>query len=193
MPEKGKGSRGRVTPWQVRREEWTASIMLAVALVVAYVRRQMRFYRLLLRDSRTPTSSKILLGAALGYAIWPLGLVPDFIPIVGYVDDIIIVPTLVCIAVRRVPSHVVDACRRRGQESSRPASSASRPSFPRRACPVLDTGETSCTTFIGTRITGSTPPSSFPRRRERSPGRCRQLGVMRADPFSSPHVSFARP
>ena len=116
MPEIGKGSRGRVTPWQVRREEWTASIMLAVALVVAYVRRQMRFYRLLMRDSRTPTSSKILLGAALGYAIWPLGLVPDFIPIVGYVDDIIIVPTLVCIAVRRVPSHVVDACR---QEAKR--------------------------------------------------------------------------
>ena len=116
MPEIGKGSRGRVTPWQVRREEWTASIMLAVALVIAYVRRQLRFYRLLLRDSRTPTSSKILLGAALGYAIWPLGLVPDFIPIVGYADDIIIVPTLVCIAVRRVPSHVVDACR---QEAKR--------------------------------------------------------------------------
>ena len=112
MPQIGKGSRGRVT-WQIRREEWTASMVLAVALVLAFVRRQMRFYRLLLRDSRTPTSSKILLGAALGYAIWPLGLVPDFIPIVGYVDDIVIVPVLVCIAVRRVPAHVVDACRQK--------------------------------------------------------------------------------
>ena len=91
-------------------------MVLAAAFVVAFVRRQMRFYRLLLRDSRTPTSSKILLGAALGYAIWPLGLVPDFIPIVGYVDDIVIVPVLVCIAVRRVPDHVVDACRRRAIE-----------------------------------------------------------------------------
>ena len=112
-PEIGKGSRGRVTTWQVRREEWTASMALALAFVLAFVRRQMRFYRLLLRDSRTPTSSKILLGAALGYAIWPLGLVPDFIPIVGYVDDIVIVPILVCIAVRRVPDHVVDACRQK--------------------------------------------------------------------------------
>ena len=100
-------------PWQAAREEWTASVMLAVAYVIAFVRRQMTFYRLLLRDHRTPTSSKILLGAALGYAIWPLGLVPDFIPVVGYVDDILIVPTLVCIAVRRVPDHVVDVCRRR--------------------------------------------------------------------------------
>ena len=113
MPEIGKGSRGRVAPWQVPREEWTASMVLAVAFVIAFVRRQMRFYRLLLRDSRTPTSSKILLGAALGYAVWPLGLVPDFIPVVGYVDDIVIVPTLVCIALRRVPSHVIDSCRQK--------------------------------------------------------------------------------
>ncbi len=107
----GKGS--RAVPWQVHREEWTASVMLAVAYVIALVRRQMAFYKLLLRDPRTPTSSKILLGAALGYAIWPLGLVPDFIPVVGYVDDIIIVPTLVCIAVRRVPHHVVEVCRQK--------------------------------------------------------------------------------
>ena len=120
MPEIGKGSRGLATTWQFRRGEWTASMVLAVALVLAFVRRQMRFYRLLLRDPRTPTSSKILLGAALGYAIWPLGLVPDFIPIVGYVDDIVIVPALVCIAVRRVPDLVVDACRQRAirQEAS---------------------------------------------------------------------------
>lgn len=113
MPEIGKGSRGRAARWQVPREEWKASIVLAVAYVIAFVRRQMAFYRLLLRDHRTPTSSKVLLGAALGYAIWPLGLIPDFIPVVGYVDDIIIVPTLVCIAVRRVPAHVVDVCRQK--------------------------------------------------------------------------------
>ena len=113
MPAIGKGSRGRAVPWQAAREEWTASVMLAVAYVIAFVRRQMAFYKLLLRDPRTPTSSKILLGAALGYAIWPLGLVPDFIPVVGYVDDIIIVPTLVCIAVRRVPHHVVEVCRQK--------------------------------------------------------------------------------
>ena len=111
MPEIRKGD--RVASWNARGERWTASLMLAAAYVVAYVRRQMRFYRLLLRDSRTPTSSKILLGAALGYAIWPLGLVPDFIPIIGYVDDIVIVPALVCIAVRRVPDHVVAVCRQK--------------------------------------------------------------------------------
>ncbi len=116
IPEIRRTGRGRVIAWQARCEEWTASMALAATFVIAFVRRQMRFYRLLLRDSRTPTSSKILLGAALGYAIWPLGLVPDFIPIVGYVDDIVIVPVLVCIALRRVPDHAVDACRRRAIE-----------------------------------------------------------------------------
>jgi uncharacterized membrane protein YkvA (DUF1232 family) len=65
------------------------------------------------RHARTPTHSKILLWAAVGYAIWPLGLLPDFIPVIGYLDDVIIVPTLIFIAVRGVPTEVVRECRQR--------------------------------------------------------------------------------
>ena len=88
----------------------TAAVRKLMA-VFAYLNRELKVYRLMMRDSRTPTGSKILLGAALGYAIWPLGIVPDFIPIVGYVDDLIIVPVLVFMAVRRVPRQVIDDCR----------------------------------------------------------------------------------
>ena len=88
----------------------TAAVRKLMA-VFAYLNRELKVYRLMMRDSRTPTGSKILLGAALGYAIWPLGIVPDFIPIVGYVDDLIIVPVLVFMAVRRVPREVIDDCR----------------------------------------------------------------------------------
>ena len=49
----------------------------------------------------------------MGYAFWPLGLIPDFIPVVGYVDDLIIVPTLIFIAVRGVPDEVARECRDR--------------------------------------------------------------------------------
>ena len=88
----------------------TAAVRIFTS-VFAYLNRELKVYRLMMRDSRTPTGSKILLGAALGYAIWPLGIVPDFIPIVGYVDDVIIVPVLVFMAVRRVPREVIDDCR----------------------------------------------------------------------------------
>ena len=85
---------------------------MLVALI-AFISRELRVYRLMARHPRTPRGSKILLWVAVAYAVWPLGLVPDLIPIVGYVDDVIIVPILVFIAVRRVSREVVTECRSR--------------------------------------------------------------------------------
>ena len=81
--------------------------------LVALIGRELRVYMLVTKDDRTPRASKILLWVAVGYAISPIGLVPDFIPIVGYIDDVIIVPILVFIAVRRLPKGVVTECRAR--------------------------------------------------------------------------------
>ena len=77
-----------------------------IALLLAWVARELRVYWIISQDSRTPTRSKVFLWAAVGYAVWPLGIVPDFIPVIGYVDDLIIVPTLIFIAVRAVPDEV---------------------------------------------------------------------------------------
>ena len=77
-----------------------------IALLVAWIARELRIYWTISQDSRTPTRSKVFLWAAVGYAVWPLGLVPDFIPVIGYIDDLIIVPTLIFIAVRAVPPEV---------------------------------------------------------------------------------------
>ena len=82
-----------------------------IALLVAWVARELRVYWTISQDSRTPTRSKVFLWAAVGYAVWPLGLVPDFIPVIGYVDDLIIVPTLIFIAVRAVPPQVAKDAR----------------------------------------------------------------------------------
>ena len=68
-------------------------------------------YRLVMRDARTPKPSKILLGLALAYALSPINLVPDFIPVIGYVDDLIIVPILVILALKLAPKQVVEDCR----------------------------------------------------------------------------------
>ena len=80
-------------------------------LLIAFIRRELRVYRLITRDSRTPRGPKILLWMAVAYAVWPFGLVPDLIPIVGYVDDIIIVPILVVMAMKNVPRQVILDCR----------------------------------------------------------------------------------
>jgi len=74
---------------------------------------EIRVYRLVLTHPRTPWLARILLGAAVAYAASPIDLIPDFIPVIGYLDDIIIVPMLVVIALRLIPKDVVAECRAR--------------------------------------------------------------------------------
>jgi uncharacterized membrane protein YkvA (DUF1232 family) len=75
-------------------------------------RRELKVYRLVLRDPRTPRVAKLLLGLALAYAALPFDLIPDFIPVIGHVDDVIIIPVLVIVALKMIPQEVVDEHRR---------------------------------------------------------------------------------
>lgn len=70
-------------------------------------------YRLILADPRTPRFPKILLGLALGYALLPFDLIPDFLPVIGQLDDLVIVPGLVLLALKYIPKEVVEDCRKR--------------------------------------------------------------------------------
>jgi len=70
-------------------------------------KRELKVYRRVLGDERTPLSAKIFLGLAIGYLCMPFDLIPDFIPVLGHLDDVVIVPALVYIALRFVPRELV--------------------------------------------------------------------------------------
>lgn len=76
-------------------------------------RHEIDFYRLVLRDRRTPWLAKVFLGAAVFYTFLPFDIIPDFIPVIGHVDDILIVPLLIYIGLKLVPGEVVEDCRYR--------------------------------------------------------------------------------
>lgn len=79
--------------------------------------RELRVYRLILKHERTPRITRWLLGAAVAYALSPIDLIPDWIPIIGHLDDVLIVPLMVWLSLRFVPAEVVSECRARAGES----------------------------------------------------------------------------
>jgi uncharacterized membrane protein YkvA (DUF1232 family) len=83
-----------------------------VALVTQF-RREIKVYQLVIQDSRVPKRAKWLLGLALAYAASPIDLIPDFIPVIGYLDDAVIVPALIWLAKRSIPKEVIEECRAR--------------------------------------------------------------------------------
>jgi uncharacterized membrane protein YkvA (DUF1232 family) len=70
------------------------------------------FYRKLLNDPQTPKISKIFLSAAIAYVLSPIDLIPDFIPVLGYIDDLIIVPSLVSVAIWFIPKCQIEKIKR---------------------------------------------------------------------------------
>jgi uncharacterized membrane protein YkvA (DUF1232 family) len=59
------------------------------------------------RDPRTPWLATLVAGAVAAYALSPIDLVPDFIPVLGYLDDLVIVPLGIALAIRLIPSELM--------------------------------------------------------------------------------------
>ena len=66
---------------------------------------------LALKKKETPVYAKILAGLTIIYALSPVDLIPDFIPVLGYIDDLIILPALVTLTVKMIPKEIFDQCR----------------------------------------------------------------------------------
>ena len=70
------------------------------------IKKYVELCKLLYTDSKTPKFAKILLWIAIAYALSPIDLIPDFLPVIGYLDDIIILPFLLYIAIKLVPPDI---------------------------------------------------------------------------------------
>ena len=64
-----------------------------------------------LKQKETPVFAKILAGITIFYALSPIDLIPDFIPFLGYLDDMILLPLLVGLTIKMIPTEVFEECR----------------------------------------------------------------------------------
>src|SRR4030095_3807373 len=94
--------------------------------LVRLFKRELRIYQSVLADSRTPVQAKIFLGLAVGYLCMPFDLIPDFIPVIGHLDDAIIVPALIFCC----PSLSAARNRFRAPRAGRPRASSHRLTLP---------------------------------------------------------------
>ena len=82
------------------------------------IRRDTYAVYLACRDPRTPWYAKVFAGGVVAYALSPIDLIPDFIPVVGYLDDLILVPLGIALAVKMIPEPVLIDCRAKAQIAS---------------------------------------------------------------------------
>jgi uncharacterized membrane protein YkvA (DUF1232 family) len=68
------------------------------------------------RDKRMPWYAKVFIIAIVAYALSPIDLIPDFIPVLGYIDDLIIVPAGVYLALRMVPAEIREVYRQKAAD-----------------------------------------------------------------------------
>jgi uncharacterized membrane protein YkvA (DUF1232 family) len=68
------------------------------------------------RHPKTPVMAKALCVFTVAYALSPIDLIPDFIPVLGYIDDALLLPALIWLAARLLPSNVIVECRIQAEE-----------------------------------------------------------------------------
>lgn len=91
----------RIESWKQRARELKIQVY---AIYLAY------------KDPRVPLYARIFAACVVGYAFSPIDLIPDPIPILGYLDDLVLVPLGVALAVRMIPAEVLAECQQKSRE-----------------------------------------------------------------------------
>lgn len=77
------------------------------------------------RHPGTPWYAKLLVAGIVAYALSPIDLIPDFVPVLGYLDDLVLIPLGIALAIRMIPGPVMTECRAQAQrhmQAERPGS-----------------------------------------------------------------------
>jgi uncharacterized membrane protein YkvA (DUF1232 family) len=78
------------------------------------------------RHPRTPWYAKLLVAGIVAYAFSPIDLIPDFVPVLGYLDDLILLPLGIALAIKLIPVPVLAECRTQADELVRSGKPVSR-------------------------------------------------------------------
>ena len=70
---------------------------------------------LAMRRKETPLAAKIIAALAIAYALSPIDLIPDFIPVLGFLDDVLLLPGLIALVIRLIPDEVFAECRKESE------------------------------------------------------------------------------
>ena len=106
-----------------KQEAWEARMMSRLKRWARLIKRDIHALYLAARDPHVPWFAKALALVVAAYAVSPVDLIPDFIPIIGYLDDIIIVPLGIYLVVKLIPPDVMADHRKRAEmEPTRPTS-----------------------------------------------------------------------
>jgi uncharacterized membrane protein YkvA (DUF1232 family) len=82
---------------------------------------EVRALYLAYRDPRTPLYARLFVALVVGYALSPIDLIPDPIPVLGHLDDLVLVPLGIALAVRMIPPEVLAECRERATRENEPS------------------------------------------------------------------------
>ena len=93
---------------------------------VRQLKRETHALYLAARDPRTPWYAKLFVAGVVAYAFSPIDLIPDFIPVLGYLDDLILIPLGIAVAIKLIPPEVLSECRARAAEAAASGKPVSR-------------------------------------------------------------------
>ena len=79
------------------------------------IKNQIPAVYLALKKKETPWYAKVLAGITIAYALSPIDLVPDFIPVLGYLDDAVLLPLLIVATRKAIPEKIMEACEREAE------------------------------------------------------------------------------
>lgn len=114
--------------WQASRQTVKTADSALLTLVLKLTERLKRWARrlktelyalyLAYKDPRVPWYARLFAAIVVGYAFSPIDLIPDPIPVLGYLDDLVLIPLGIALAIRMIPSGVLAECREKVRETS---------------------------------------------------------------------------